>query len=159
MVEKDNVVLTEAALPDDARQALQILVGLIIPASSEYDVPGADDPVIFGEILVAAQSDILLVIDGLKAVDDLSNAGHGERFAVLEESDKVQVARDFAQSQAPHVSAIVSITAQCYYGDERVMNALGIASRAPFPKGYEVEQGDWSLLDPVKQRPKFYREI
>jgi len=27
-----------------------------------------------------------------------------------------------------------------------------------FPKGFEVEQGDWSLLDPVLARPKLYRD-
>jgi hypothetical protein len=31
-------------------------------------------------------------------------------------------------------------------------------ARPPFPKGHEVEQGDWSLLDPVRMRPKLYRE-
>jgi hypothetical protein len=35
--------------------------------------------------------------------------------------------------------------------------SLGMEPRAPFPKGFEVEQGDWSLLDPVRARPKLYR--
>ena len=38
------------------------------------------------------------------------------------------------------------------------MTALGIEERPPFPQGYDVPQGDWSLLDPVKRRPKFFRE-
>ena len=39
------------------------------------------------------------------------------------------------------------------------MESLGMEARPPFPKGYEVEQGDWSLLDPVRARPKMYREV
>ena len=39
---------------------------------------------------------------------------------------------------------------QCYYRDDRVLRSLGLELRAPFPKGYTLEQGDWSLLDPVK---------
>jgi len=49
------------------------------------------------------------------------------------------------------------VVAQCYYRDDRVMQSLGMELRPPFPKGFEVEQGDWSLLDPVRARPAFYR--
>jgi hypothetical protein len=37
------------------------------------------------------------------------------------------------------------------------MQSLGMEVRPPFPKGFEVEQGDWSLLDPVRVRQPFYR--
>jgi hypothetical protein len=46
----------------------------------------------------------------------------------------------------------------CYYRDDRVMISLGMEARPPFPKGYEVEQGDWSLLDPVRAMPKLWRD-
>ena len=51
------------------------------------------------------------------------------------------------------------IVLQCYYRDDRVMRSLGMEVRPPFPKGFVVEQGDWSLLDPVRARPKMYREV
>ena len=51
------------------------------------------------------------------------------------------------------------VIAQCYYRDDRVMRAIGMEPRAPFPKGYDVEQGDWSLLDPVRARGKIYRDV
>jgi hypothetical protein len=47
----------------------------------------------------------------------------------------------------------------CYYRDDRVMHSLGQEPRAPFPKGHEVEQGDWSLLDPVRARPPIWRKV
>jgi hypothetical protein len=43
----------------------------------------------------------------------------------------------------------------CYYRDDRVMVSLGLEARPPFPKGYVLEQGDWSLLDPVRARKPF----
>jgi len=46
----------------------------------------------------------------------------------------------------------------CYYRDDRVMRSLGIEPRPPFPGGFAVEQGDWSLLDPVKARAPFWRQ-
>jgi hypothetical protein len=36
---------------------------------------------------------------------------------------------------------------------------LGQGPRPPFPKGRVVEQGDWSLLDPVRARPRMYRVV
>lgn len=41
---------------------------------------------------------------------------------------------------------------------DRVLHAIGLEPRAPFPKGHIVEQGDWSLLDPVRTRPPFWRD-
>ena len=38
------------------------------------------------------------------------------------------------------------------------MRSLGMEPRPAFPKGFEVERGDWSLLDPVRARPKLYRD-
>ena len=57
------------------------------------------------------------------------------------------------------LKSLTSVILQCYYRDDRVMRSLGMEPRPPFPKGLEVEQGDWSLLDPVRERPKFYREV
>jgi hypothetical protein len=39
------------------------------------------------------------------------------------------------------------------------MRSLGMETRPPFPKGFEVDQGDWSLLDAVRGRAKLYREV
>ena len=38
------------------------------------------------------------------------------------------------------------------------MRSLGMEVRPPFPKGFQVEPGDWSLLDAVRSRPKIYRD-
>ncbi len=45
-----------------------------------------------------------------------------------------------------------------YYRDDRVMRSLDMELRPPFPGGFTVEQGDWSLLDPVRSRPKLWRD-
>ena len=48
---------------------------------------------------------------------------------------------------------------QAYYQDSRVLDSLGLPDRAPFPDGYAVAEGDWSLLDQVKTRRPFYRPV
>jgi hypothetical protein len=38
------------------------------------------------------------------------------------------------------------------------MLAYGREPRAHFPKGHSLPQGDWSLLDVVKQKEPFWRD-
>jgi hypothetical protein len=56
-------------------------------------------------------------------------------------------------------AALIRVVLQCYYRDDRVLYWLGLELRPPFPEGYVLEQGDWSLLDPVKARPSMWRRV
>jgi hypothetical protein len=38
------------------------------------------------------------------------------------------------------------------------MRSLGMEPRPPFPLGFAVEDGDWSLLEAVRARPQLYRD-
>ena len=60
------------------------------------------------------------------------------------------VANEFRASGGAAAATLVRVVLQCYYRDDRVLRSLGLELRAPFPLGYALEQGDWSLLDPVK---------
>ena len=57
-----------------------------------------------------------------------------------------------APPAAAAAATLVRVVLQCYYRDDRVLRSLGLEARAPFPQGYALEQGNWSLLDPVKAR-------
>ena len=48
---------------------------------------------------------------------------------------------------------------QCYYRDDRVIAALGLEARAPFPRGYELPQGDFSLVEAVRGRARMWRDL
>jgi hypothetical protein len=50
-------------------------------------------------------------------------------------------------------------TFAAYYQHPRVLALLGAEARAPYPKGYEVEESDLGLLDPVRRRPPLYRKV
>ena len=49
-------------------------------------------------------------------------------------------------------------TVTCYYQNDRVLEAIGVGARPPFPEGYQVPSGDLSLLEPVRGRGRIYRE-
>ena len=66
---------------------------------------------------------------------------------------------DELRAGEPHFAANIVLQAvSSYYQDDRVVTALGWEARPPYPKGYDVVQGDLSLLEPAIQRGKIYRE-
>ena len=82
----------------------------------------------------------------------------GGPFADLDTQRRDAIAADLRQTGGGALAYLTRIILQCYYRDDRVMRSLGMEPRPPYPKGFEVEQGDWSLLDPVRARPKLYRD-
>lgn len=118
---------------------LHRIAGLLIPASPEYNVPGADDPTILADIL--------------RSVTPRDTPGI--RVALTE---LASLPPDTDPTTATNTGALGRLILQCYYRDDRVLHALGLEPRAPFPKGHTVEQGDWFLLDPVRTRPSFWRD-
>ncbi|HET6607517.1 MAG TPA: hypothetical protein VFG62_12635, partial [Rhodopila sp.] len=57
----------------------------------------------------------------------------------------------------PAVATLARVVLQTYYRDDRVVRSLRLEPRAPFPLGHVLEDGDWTLLDPVKARPPMWR--
>ena len=135
------------------RNDLRTVAAMIIPASDEYKVPGADDPAIQADMLATLGRDIAMV---RRALDHLARLA-GKPLADLDPARRDAVAREFRASGGETAAVLVRVVLQCYYRDDRVLRSLGLELRAPFPKGYTLEQGDWSLLDPVKARPSTLR--
>jgi hypothetical protein len=144
----------EKPSPEQVRD-LRVLAGMIIPSSADYDVPGADDEKIFNDILRSFERDREDVGRALAHLATLS----GGAFAELEPKRRVEVAAAFREAGGAPLAALVRVVLLCYYRDDRVMRSLGQEPRSPFPKGHVVEQGDWSLLDPVRARPSMYRRV
>jgi hypothetical protein len=131
------------------RDDLRTVAAMIVPASDEYKVPGADDPAIQAEMLATLGRDTALVREGLDHLARLA----GKPLAGLDPARRDAVAEEFRASGGAAAATLVRVVLQCYYRDDRVLRSLGLELRAPFPQGYTLEQGDWSLLDPVKATP------
>jgi len=144
----------------EERRALRCLVALMIPASDEYGVPGADDEAIFADIVRSLGRDADAVRRALRRLDELSlGASGGLPFADLAVEERGGLAQRLREEQPALATALVAAVVRCYYRDDRVMRSLGMEPRPPFPKGFEVEQGDWSLLEPVRSRGRIYRDV
>jgi hypothetical protein len=147
--------LSEQTLSEAEIADLRCLAGMIIPASAKYDVPGADDATIFADILNSIGRDA----DTVRAALARLRALAGGAFAVLDAARRTELAAKLRAEGGNAVAVLTRIVLLCYYRDDRVMISLGLEPRPPFPKGHEVEQGDWSLLDPVRARRPFWRPV
>jgi hypothetical protein len=147
-------------MPNDSLSAgqvrdLRVLAGTIIPPSETYGMPGADDELIFSDILRSLERDRNDIVLALAHLASLSEGA----FADLDPKRRGVVAANFREAGGAPLAALVRVVLLCYYRDDRVMRALGQEPRPPFPQGHVVEQGDWSLLDPVRARPPLYRSV
>jgi hypothetical protein len=78
--------------------------------------------------------------------------------ADLDVARRDSVVAAFRERGGVAAATLSRVILQCYYRDDRVVRSLGLEPRPPFPKGHTLEQGDWSLLDPVRKRPKMWRD-
>ena len=143
--------LLTAAQRDD----LRIVARMMIPASAQYNVPGADDPAIQADILATLGRDTDMV---RAALDHLVRLA-GRPLAQLDEAGREAAAAEFRAAGGAAAATLSRVILQCYYRDDRVLRSLDLDLRPPFPQGYELEQGDWSLLEPVKARAPMWRKV
>jgi|SRR5438067_7555156 len=134
---------------------LRRLAGLMVPASVEYGVPGADDEVIFADIVRSLGRDSNDVCAALAMLREIASGD----FAALDEAAAEAAVMTLLGRDGPAMTALGRAVLQCYYRDDRVMRALGLELRAPYPQGRVLEQGEWSLLDAVRGRPRMWRDV
>jgi hypothetical protein len=143
----------EMTLTPLQRDDLKAVARMMIPPSAEYDVPGADDAAIQADILATLGRD---AVDVRNALDHLARLAGGP-LSELDAARRDAIASEFRANGGAAAATLSRVILQCYYRDDRVLRSLGLELRAPFPKGYVLEDGDWSLLDPVRARPSTLR--
>jgi hypothetical protein len=141
-------MIVEKSLTSAQRDDLRVISGMMIPESSEYKVPGADDVAIQGDILATLGRDTKMVSAALDHIARLA----GKPLAALDAARREAVVTEFRASGGALAATLARVILQCYYRDDGVLRSLGLELRAPFPKGHVLPDGDWSLLDPVKAR-------
>jgi hypothetical protein len=142
------------ALTTRESRNLQRLAGFMVPADAEYGVPGADDEVIFADIVRSLGRDAPAVRTALATLQEIA----GDDFCSMAVVKAEAAAMALLGRDDAIVKALGRAVLQCYYRDARVLRSLNIEPVAPFPKGRALEQGDWSLLDAVRGRPQLWRD-
>jgi hypothetical protein len=144
----------DPSLSDAEKANLAAMSARMIPASAEFKVPGADDPLIQADFAKSIGRDATAVHNTLALIEKLA----GGNLAALPEAQQDEICAKLREQGGIDLTLTTRIVLQCYYRDDRVMISLGMEPRPPFPKGHTLPQGDWSLLDPVRARGKIWRD-
>ncbi len=145
-------------LPVEHQNCIKKIAGQMIPASTEFQLPGADDHDIITPILRRLSRQPSLVAQIYHSVDNASLAHYQQPFTEINDEDVDRLMAEFRiQHESLAASLMVTVVA-CYYEDKRVLDSIEHEARPPFPLGHKLQQGNWNLLEPVKARAKFYRK-
>jgi hypothetical protein len=147
--------------PDEAG-VLSSVLDEIVPPRADGALPGAGGLGLVERIEEAVRKspDLRPALgEGLAALAELARSRGGGSFSELAREVRLEVLNELAGRAPAFLPALIFQTYVAYYEHPRVLEALGLEARPPHPKGYELELGDLSLLDPVRARPKMYREV
>ncbi|HZX84407.1 MAG TPA: hypothetical protein VFF19_12635 [Reyranella sp.] len=146
--------MADAPLSASEFRDLRDVAGTMIPSDAALGVPGADDPAILDDIARSVGRDLPLVREALAAIA----AKAGGAFAALDRDKREALINEYYKAGGTAAVALGRLILGAYYRDDRVLQSLKHEARAPFPKGYTLEQGDWSLLDAVRNQPPLWRD-
>jgi hypothetical protein len=145
---------------DSRRALLRQVLDEIIPPSDDGSFPGAGELGVGErmEEMLAEQPEFGRTIEqGLASVGRLAENRHPSGFGGLSGTERASVLREVEAVEPASFGALVMCAYLVYYSDRRITDRLGVRN-PPQPQGYELEQGDMSLLDPVRARPKLWRD-
>src|SRR3954465_9594497 len=118
---------TEAQLTPAESRDLCRIAGLMIPASDAFGVPGADDAIIFADIIRSLGRDLGDVRDALAELAALA----GGTFVDADDAHAEILLTTLLARGDRVAAALGRVVLQCYYRDDRVLIALGLEARAP----------------------------
>lgn len=147
-------------LSSAARETLTCVLDEIIPPSHDGRLPGAGELGLAEPVWKALQTRPELrpaLAQGLAALDERARERRASRFAALPGADRRPVLEQVGADVPAFLPGLVLQTCAAYYEDARVLRAHGHEARPPYPAGFEVDPTDFSILDPVRRRPKLYR--
>ena len=136
------------------------ILNIIIPKSDGF--PSAGEIEVYTHIdNILSDSPYLkrIFIEGLTSIQYESNILFKNDFITLNDSEKNIVLKNIEQIKTDFFNALVLHTYNGYYTNNIVLNLLCPNARPPQPLGYDIEEGDLSSLESVKNRGMIYKII
>ena len=140
------------------REAFDIVVGMIVPASADGRKPSAAEVGVFDFIRERSPGDLPAIARDIGQLDAAARERHGCAFTEVDAASRQTVVDAMRADDPTFLRSLAMHTVTCYYQDDRVLAAIGLEARPPFPQGYEVAAGDTDLLEPVRRRGSLVRD-
>jgi hypothetical protein len=151
---------SDPGFSDDEQRTLTAVLDEIIPPSGDGKLPGAGElglSLYVDQALQRTPELRPLISQALAALDERARSRGAQGFAALPAGDRSQLLGELASANPGFLPGLILHTYAGYYQNARVVEALGLEPRPPYPKGYDMEPSDFSLLDAVRQRPELFR--
>ncbi len=151
---KDPVEITDSG----QRAILDLVLNMIVPPSADGRMPGAAEVGVPAYLVAEAADALPLLRQELEQLERRSRERYARGYAELGEGERKDLIAEMRAQASAFMQRLAMETLACYYQHARVLEGLGREARPPYPKGYQVVQGDLSLLEPVRARGKIYRD-
>ena len=155
----NEIIGSDAVLDSNQQRTFGAILDMIIPASGDGRFPSAAETDVLGYVAKTDPKLLETVRIELDRLNTMSENLHGLVFGDAHETVRQELLDEIRGKEPQFLRGLAVQTVTCYYQDDRVMEAIGMEARPPFPKGYEVVAGDLSLLDPVRARGQVYRNV
>ncbi len=139
------------------RITLDALTNLMIPASRDGKMPAAAGLGLYDDSSALPAPVREHFERGLDALAAGARSAHGRGFAELAAADAHALVDRLREADPAFVAAFTLHTTARYLQHDEVMRALGLEPRPNWPQGFQVPDGDWSLLEPVRRRGPIWR--
>ena len=138
------------------RVVLTALLDALIPSDAQRNLPSAAD---VGFVAFASKRGMYSrLVEVLEWIDRAAPERFSAAFESLNSSSTLELVTDRTCVLWKSINDVLLCVVQCYYQHPTVVAAIGLEPRPPFPLGFQVEDGDLLLLEPVYLRGKFYRD-
>lgn len=144
--------------PDDEMRALTGVLNAILPASADGQLPAAGDLGIATSLREKLADAWPMIARSLDACETAARARGAEHLSALAQEDAAAVLEQVAAEAPAFLDSMIFHAYAAYYVHPRVVEALGLETRPPYPGGYQLEPGDLGLLERVQNGPRRYRE-
>lgn len=151
-------IATDSVLSESEHRILGVVLDQIIPADRSRNKPSAADVDVLRYIVEHDHTYLHRLREEISQIQTVSLELHNLAFIDLAGDSQAALINSLRSENPRFLRGLAMNTATSYYQDDRVLNAIGLEARPPFPEGYEVDRGDLSLLEPVKARGKIYRD-
>jgi hypothetical protein len=141
-------------------QFLNAVLDELIPPGD--GMPGAGEIGLAADIERALQHHLTLapvITQGLAALRTIAREARVENFATAHAQTRLALMKELESKEPALIPTLTFLAYSLYYQHPRVLEALGREARPPHPQGYEMGADDLTLLDPVRQRGKRFRNV
>ena len=150
-------IASDSPLTTAQRAIFDIVLDQFIPEDSTREKPSAANVGVYEYISARNPESFEAIGQQLDELNELASSAHSMQYTELTRDLQDQTLNRLHEQDSRFLLTLALQAVECYYLDSRVMTAIGLPQRAPYPEGFTVQRGDLTLLDPVRERGEVWR--